>query len=95
MRIDFSERFTTQLQIVLEFIAKDSLINALKFENELLSKIEKLDFMPHKYRKSIYFNNPNIRDFVFKGYVVPYLVDDANDTLAILGICKQNLLETE
>lgn len=33
-------------------------------------------------------NNTNIRDLIFKGYVVPFLI--SND-IYILGIYKQNL----
>ena len=91
MQIELSERFIAQLQTLLEFIAKDSLENALKFERELLARIENLISMPRKYRQSIHFSNPNIRDFIFKGYVIPYLIDSPNNKLVILGICKWNL----
>ncbi len=91
MHIEFSERFIAQLQVVLDFIAQDSIANALNFECEFLDKIQQLDSMPRKYRKSIHFSNPNIRDFIYKGYVVPYLIDSDNDKLVILGICKWNL----
>ena len=91
MQIELSERFIAQLQALLEFIAKDSVENALSFERELVGRIENLGFMPRKYRQSIHFSDPNIRDFIFKGYVVPYLIDSANDKLVILGIRKWNL----
>jgi len=42
--------------------------------------------MPYKFRKSIHFNDENIRDLVFKGYTVPYLVDD--EVIVVLGIVK-------
>jgi len=44
--------------------------------------------MAYKYRKSIYFDDENIRDFIFKGYILPYKIDKLNDTLTILGITK-------
>lgn len=91
MQIELSQAFITQLQTLLEFIAQDSVENALKFERELLVRIENLDSMPRKYRQSIHFSDPNIRDFIFKGYVVPYLIDSANNKLVILGICKWNM----
>lgn len=91
MQIELSQAFIAQLQTLLEFIAQDSVENALKFECELLERIENLDSMPRKYRQSIHFSNPNIRDFIFKCYVVPYLIDSANNTLVILGIRKWNL----
>lgn len=91
MQIELSLAFIAQLQALLEFIAKDSVENALKFERELLARIENLSSMPRKYRQSIHFSDPNIRDFIFKGYVVPYLIDSANNKLVILGIRKWNL----
>lgn len=91
MQIELSLAFIAQLQSLLEFIAQDSVENALKFECELLARIENLSSMPRKYRQSIHFSDPNIRDFIFKGYVVPYLIDSANNKLVILGIRKWNL----
>ena len=44
--------------------------------------------MPFKYRKSIYFNDNNIRDLIFKGYVVPYKIDTAKNQIIIIGINK-------
>lgn len=91
MQIELSERFIAQLQALLEFIAKDSVENALRFERELIERIENLSSMPRKYRQSIHFSNPNIRDFIFKGYIVPYLIDSASNKLVVLGIHKWNL----
>jgi len=68
------------------FIAKDSIIRALEFENELSNKMSDIPLYPFKYRKSIYFNDESIRDFIFKGYVMPYLIKD--ETITILGITK-------
>ena len=69
MQIELSQAFIAQLQTLLEFITQDSVENALKFERELLERIENLDSMPRKYRQSIHFSSPNIRDFIFKDYV--------------------------
>ena len=91
MQIELSTRFIAQLKEILDFITQNSIENALKFESDILGRIKDLDSMPYKYRKSVHFSNPNIRDFVFKGYVVPYFIDSANDKLVILGICKWNL----
>lgn len=74
MQIELSTRFIVQFKEVLDFIAQNSIENALKFESDILEQIKDLDLMPYKYRNSVHFSNPNIRDFVFKGYVVPYLI---------------------
>ena len=44
--------------------------------------------MPFKYRKSIYWNDNNIRDLIFKGYVVPYKIDTTKNKIIIIGINK-------
>ncbi|SFV51727.1 hypothetical protein MNB_SV-3-884 [hydrothermal vent metagenome] len=44
--------------------------------------------MPYKYRKSYYFSDDNIRDYIFKGYVIPYRVEINKNRLTILGIIK-------
>ena len=42
--------------------------------------LEKIYPMPLKCRKSIYFDD-NIRDLIFKGYVIPYKVDKTKNKL--------------
>jgi len=44
--------------------------------------------MPYKYRKSYYYDDENIRDFIFKGYTIPYLIDKQKDLLVVLDIFK-------
>jgi len=31
--------------------------------------------MPYKHRKSIYYDDENIRDLVFKGYTIVYMIE--------------------
>ncbi|EOJ9182008.1 type II toxin-antitoxin system RelE/ParE family toxin [Campylobacter jejuni] len=50
-----------------------------------------LSFMPYKNRKSLSFDNENIRDLIFKGYIIPYLIDKSKNEIVILGIYKSNL----
>jgi len=72
----------------MEYIAQDSLNQALKFQAELDEVIDDIPNMPLKYRKSIYFDDKNIRDLIFKGYVVPYRIDTATNQILIIGINK-------
>ena len=70
------------------FIAKDSLNRALIFDNDLNDKLSTLDNFPYKFRKSIYFDNEDIRDYIFMGYVVPYFIDVENNRIVVLDIVK-------
>jgi len=47
-----------------------------------------LDTFPYKYRQSYYYNDPQIRDLIFKGYTIPYLIDEKRDVIVILDIFK-------
>ncbi|MDD5399622.1 MAG: type II toxin-antitoxin system RelE/ParE family toxin [Sulfurimonas sp.] len=88
MQITKDVKFLTSLQSTLEFIAKDSLNQALLFNSELNKKIDDLKFMPFKFRKSLYHFDENIRDLIYKGYCIPYLVED--EKIVILNIFKNN-----
>ena len=88
MRIVRSEAYLFSLQKIMEFIAEDSLARAFDFQSEFDDKINDLPYMPYKYKKSLYFHDKNIRDFIFKGYVIPYKIDKPHNTLTIIGITK-------
>lgn len=86
MDIIYSQRFIDELKDILDFIAKDSLTNSLKFEQELKSKINTLNFMPYRFRQSTKIDDKNVRDMVFKGYVIIYAVEQ--ECIKVLGIYK-------
>lgn len=88
MKIIRDEKYLLNLKNIMEFIAEDSLKQALKFQIELDKKIINLSYMPYKFKQSIYFNHENIRDFIYKGYVIPYKIDTDEETITIIGINK-------
>ena len=88
MVIEYKPKFERELKIIFDFIAKDSLNRAREFRNELIAKIERTAQTPFICRKSINFNDESIRDLIFKGYVIPYLID--NEVIYVLGIYKAN-----
>ncbi|PLY16450.1 MAG: plasmid stabilization protein [Sulfurimonas sp.] len=88
MQIIRDKKYLKKIQNILEYIAKDSLNQALKFQVKLDESIDKLVDMPYKFRKSIYFENENIRDLIFKEYVIPYKIDKNKNQIIIIGINK-------
>ena len=88
MVIKYKPKFERELKIIFDFIAKDSLSRAREFRNELIAKIERTAQTPFICRKSMNFNDESIRDLIFKGYVIPYLIDD--EVIYVLGIYKAN-----
>ena len=88
MRVEKGASFERGLDAILDYIAEDSLNRAIAFVDALEEKLDGLPHMPYKFRHSIYFNDENIRDFIFKGYVIPYLIDEKNRKIILLGIVK-------
>lgn len=81
--------FKLNLSKIKTFIEKDSKNRADFFVKELIAKINLIPDMPYRFRKNVVKNNENIRDLIYKGYVVPFFID--GDTIFILDIYKDNL----
>jgi len=86
MQVIRDTQYLESLENILDFIAKDSLNKALNFLDKLDSKLDTLTYMPYKYRKSLYYPDDNIRDMIFKGYTIPYMIQ--KNSIVILDIFK-------
>ena len=76
MKIIYSKKFQNSLANIVDFIAQDSPKRARKFVINLKSQLETIAFMPYKHRKNFIANDENIRDFIFKGYVIIFEIND-------------------
>jgi len=47
--------------------------------------------MPYQNRKSIFLDNNEIREFIYKGYVVVYKIDKPKDTIEVFGFTKYEM----
>jgi len=88
MKIKRFKRYQHSLFKILDYIAQDKFIASKNFLTELDLLINNLPNFPYKYRKSIYFDNDNIRDMIYKGYTVVYRVN--KDSIDILSIFNKN-----
>ncbi len=88
MRIIRDRKYLIKLQTIMLHISKDSVVRAIKFQIDLDEIIDDLSHMPYKFRESIYFNNIDIRDLIFKGYIVPYKINTEENRINIIGINK-------
>ena len=84
----FTRRFQNEIKAIFDFIADDSYARAVKFYDELISKIENIENNPLAYPKSKTAKRDNARDLIYKGYVIPFLI---YDEIHILGIYKHNI----
>ena len=88
MKLIKEVNFTHNLERIVLYIADDSKSRARTFSRNLQKRLNNLENFPYKFRKSVYFDNEHIRDYVFKGYTIPYLIDKENDVIVVLDIFK-------
>lgn len=88
MKVVFSDRFENELFAIADYISLYNKKRADLFVEEVESRCYNLADMPYKCRKSLKFDSENVRDLIYKGYVIPYLIQD--DCINILGIYKAN-----
>ena len=80
--------FRSGLKDILVYISQDSKQRAKKFNSALFESINTLEHFPYKFRQSNYYNDEHIRDYIFMGYTIPYLIDEKNDLIVVLDIFK-------
>ena len=88
MHIEYNPYFRKNFGLIWDYIAKDSISRANSFKSKLKFTIQNLKNFPYKYRQSNYYDDGNIRDLIFKGYTIPYLVDEEKNQIVILDIFK-------
>lgn len=88
MKIKLQEEFLFELNNQINYISKDKPIAARKFKSDLLRSIKKDLKNPFYFKKSRYYNDENIRDYVFKGYTVVYYIDSEQKLVLVFGFIK-------
>lgn len=88
MKIIKRDDFSLSLDNILDYIARDGVNYAIKFNRKLEESISNIQNFPYKSRKSLYHDDENIRDFIFRGYTIPYLIDSEKNQIALLDVFK-------
>lgn len=88
MKIRILKSFRDKLDRQVEYIARDKQGTARKFKSDLLKRISQIPQMPLKNRKSIFFERDDIRDLIFKGYIIVYKINYSENTIEIFGFTK-------
>lgn len=88
MRILNSPLYQDQLKSILAPVLEHNLQNAKSFKLYLDTIIINMPSKAKKYKRSIYFDDDNIRDIEHQGYTIPFFMDEANSTYVILGIVE-------
>ena len=88
MNLRILKSFRGKLNEQVEYIAKDKPGAARKFKSDVLNRIKNIPSMPFACRRSIFFDREDIRDLVFKGYIIVYKVDETEDMITVFGFSK-------
>jgi len=88
MKIKFTVKFKFLLEDQVRYISKDKPVAAKKFKKDLLVNLKKDLKYPFHYKQSIYSDDENVRDYVFKGYTVVFKVDNQLETVLVVAILK-------
>ena len=79
-----------QLFLSVSVSAEDKVSASKNFQKELDKLIKNIPNFPYKYRQSIYFNDKNVRDLIYKKYTINYEVNLEENSIEILNIFNQN-----
>jgi len=82
------------LKNIYNFISSnDSKVKARRFLRKLQSAIIELEYMPNRFRKSIYIKRDNIHDMVVYGYTICYVIQEKS--VNILAVFMQRDINNE
>jgi len=87
MQIEVTQLFEDQLKAILEELLAIDIKLAKDFKLYLETIIINMPTKAKKYKKSIYFDDENIKDIDFQNYTIVFRVDGQN--YKVLGIFKK------
>ena len=90
MKILTTPLYEKQLQELLTLLCAQDLQETKKFKSYLDAVIINMQTKEKKYKKSIYFDNEDIKDIEFQGCRIVFLVDKSNSSYILLGITKKS-----
>lgn len=90
MEIYTSKLYEQQLRDILSLLLQDDYKATKNFKMYLDTIILNIPSKEKKYKKSIYFDDENIRDILFQGCTIVFLVDKESSRYTILGITKKS-----
>ncbi len=88
MKIVLTPFFISDLDKQVAYISKDKPKAAKKFKKDLIRNIKKDLKNPYHFKKSQYFDDDSVRDYIFKGYASVYHINTSNNTIEVFGFIK-------
>jgi len=85
-KIKWSEKASSHLQAIHDFIAKDSGTYAIRFIKSLIKSTSKLEIAPRCGRIVPEFELYGLREVIYQNYRIVYRVKDDNEHVEILAV---------
>lgn len=89
MNIVATPLYEEQLKAILELLLEFDYQAAKNFKTYLDTIIINIPSKEKKYKKSIYFDDENIKDVEFQGCVIIFHIEKAKNQYTILGITNK------
>ncbi len=86
MKIVNSKLYEEQLKSILDSFFSSDKKSAKSFKLYLDTIILNMPTKVAKYKKSLYFDDENIKDIEHQGFTIPFYHDIIKDTYVVLGI---------
>ena len=86
MNILTSPLYKEQLKEVKELVKKQNETDVSGFELYLQTIIINMHTKVKKYKKSLYFDDENVKDIQNQGFTIPFYIDQKKNLYILLGI---------
>ncbi|QFR48256.1 hypothetical protein FJR48_00365 [Sulfurimonas lithotrophica] len=90
MKILCTETFEKQLKHILKPMANQNFEDTKKFKTYLDTILINIPTKAAKYKKSVYYDNENVKDVEYEQYTIVFYIDELNNSYVILGIFDKN-----
>lgn len=88
MKLKITRSFRDKLNDQVEFIARDKPKAARGFKTAILDLLRRIPSNPYQYRRSVFFKSPEIRELVFKGYIIVFMINEQQNTIEVFGFTR-------
>jgi len=89
MNILCTELFEQELKSVLEKFAQEDFLATKKFKMYLETILINMPTKAKKYKKSIYFDNEDIKDIEHEDFTIVFYIDTEDNNYLILNILQK------
>lgn len=89
MNILCTELYETQLKSILQRFSEEDFNATKSFKLYLDTIIINIPTKAHKYKKSIYFDDEDIKDIPHENFTVVFYIDKEKSTFLILSILEK------